>query len=593
MDTEITVVRGWREVNELKEALATTPLVALDTETTSVPWYDPDHKLLVVAISTRPGHAYVIPVDHAEASGFPALSHIFGPEESQPIWLMQNGMFDLLVLRQAGISLRTPWEDTLTAQYVLDVEAPKSLTALVQRYLGLPPWKDIDYKHPEEESLDVLGRLCGRDADATLRVWQRLSHEIYSNHNALLIYRELLQPASTALCEMEWNGVQVDLDRLQDLTERTEDEIERLTDAIREYADNDNFNPNSTQQLGKLLFGKLGLPVTDFTATGAPSTNKSALHKLRDVHPIIPLIQAYRKERKLLTASLVPWGAITSSSGRPLLHPRYKPAFVRTGRLSSEGPNIQQVPRRTDVRRLFVAPEGYDVVEIDYSQLELRIVAWVAGEDRMLEAYASGADLHQVTADALGVGRHTGKTANFGLLYGAGYRKLRQIAEEDYGLELTDLEAQAIREQWLQAYPAIGRYHEAAVEEARDHGQIETPFGRVRRLPEIHSSEWGLKGNAERQAINTPIQSTASDLTLLMLTEFINDPVLKAADVRPVLTVHDSIIFYVPTDDTETVSYIADRMENPPTEKTFGVKLGVPLVADIKRGPSWGEANEI
>lgn len=588
MDTEITIVNTEREANELREALRSSAVVALDIEATAIPWYHEDYEILCVAFSTREGHAYVVPVDHVESQSHVSIHDIFDEPDRQPVWVMQNGAYDYVALREYGITLRTPWEDTLTIQYLLDVEAPKGLTALVQRWLKLPPWKDIDYKHPELEPLDKLATLCGRDADATLRVYYRMSHEIHADPDFDTMYRNLLQPATTALCEMEIEGVTIDYSRLLDLTERTADEIEHLILDIRDMAGEPKLNPNSTQQLAKLLYGKLGLPVTVFTATGAPSTGAEALHNIQGQHPIIDKILQYRARRKLLTASLQPWADASSHTGR--LHPRYKPAFVKTGRLSSELPNIQQVPRDKEVRSIFRAPRGYEILEVDYSQLELRIVAWLANEPTILSAYEDGLDLHQVTADSLGVDRQTGKTANFGLLYGAGYRKLRSIAESDYGVILSELDAERIRSEWFATYSAIGDFHNEAIRRAKETGGVRTAFGRWRPLPDIHNVEWALKGNAERQAVNTPVQSVASDITLLMITEFVNDPVLKAADVRPYITVHDSILFLIPEGEDEIVSHIVDRMENPPTEKAFGVKLGVPLVADVKRGPSWGEA---
>ena len=598
MDTDITVVQGWREINELKEELATSAIAALDTETTTSAWYEPEHRLLCIAISTREGHAYVIPWDHAQnLQRLGSLNEVFGPADSQPIWVMQNGAFDYLVMRNAGVDLRAPWEDTMGMQYLLDVEAPKGLTALVERWLDLPPWKDIDYKHPEEEDLSTLMRLCGRDADATLRVYNRISHEIYSDDKLTTIYQNLLKPAMVALAEMEEYGVPIDLNYLQDLTERKQEEIDLLVERLRGWAGDDKYNPNSTQQTAKLLFGKLGLPVTEFTATGAPSTSASVLDKLRRKHPIIEDLLRYRSLRKLTTASLVPWSDLASydrglAAGIGWLHPRYKPAFVKTGRLSSESPNIQQVPRDSEVRRVFTAPAGYNIAEFDYSQLELRIVAWLANEATMLDAYKRGVDLHVLTAERLGVDRQTGKTANFGLLYGAGYRKLRQIAADEYGLDLSEAEAQAIHSGWFTAYPRIAGYHYRCIVSGRRDEGVRTPFGRWRPLPDIRSSDQAVRSHNERQAINTPVQSTASDLTLLMITEFVKDGQLREWGVRPIITVHDSILFLIPEDaGPEVVSYLRDRMENPPTKQAFGVEIGVPLVVDHKIGKNWGDAS--
>ena len=501
---------------------------------------------------------------------------------------MQNGAFDRLVLRKLGFEIPDYWFDTLSVQYLLDVEAPKGLEALAQRWLGLPPWKDIDYKAPENETLEDLTTLCERDAEITYKLYEPMSKALAERPELQRLYDVLLHPATVALSDMEWDGVPIDLDRLDDLTLETEDELNILLEEIRRIAGDPQLNPNSTLQLQKLLFGKLGLPVMDFTAKGAPSTASATLNKLADSHGIIPLLQKYRQLRKLLTASLRPWAELAQYDGK--LHPRYKPAFVKTGRLSSENPNIQQVPRDPKVRSLFGAVAGHRVVELDFSQLELRIMAWLSGEPRMLEAYAGGEDLHQLTADVLGRDRHTGKTANFGLLYGAGYRKLREIAASEYGVSLTELEAERIRTQWFETYSEVEKFHEAAIKEARTHGGVTTIIGRWRPLPDIHSQDWPKKGGSERQAVNTPIQSVASDLTLSVLTDLINADWLKSRGIRPIITVHDSIIFLVPEHQLPLMETVRAFMENPKWDEKFGIEIGVPLLVDMKQGKNWGEA---
>ncbi len=577
------------QAQHLSEYLDKAPFAALDTETTTVPWYHPDFKLLVVAITTHEGHSWVIPVDHAEAQDnskdlLSVIFQNFPARGGDGFWVMQNGAFDLLVMRQYGVDL-TPniWVDTLGIQYLLDVEASKGLESLAQRWLGEVPWKNIDYKKPEEESIDVLGELCARDADITYRLAEPMLAALEQNAELLNLNTILLAPAMRVLADMEWQGVPIQMGDLGDLTDATEDIVFDLEDKIQDVAGEPELNVNSVIQLRKVLYGKLGLPVMGFTDKGAPSTNAATLQKIEKLHAIVPLIQEFRSERKLLTASLIPWQEHASYDGS--LHPRYKPAFVKTGRLSSEMPNIQQVPKDDTIRSIFGGVEGYQVVEMDYSQLELRIVAWLANEEAMLEAFYDGQDLHQVTADALGVDRHTGKTANFGLLYGAGYRKLKEIAAKDYGLELTDSQAEAIRAQWFAAYPAIEKFHAASIKEARNNGGITTVLGRWRPLPDILSPDWAFKGGSERQAVNSPVQSVASDITLFKLTHL---PDL--GETRAFITVHDSIIFLVPDENMSQVPAILEYMEDTDDIKeAFGVDIGVPLKVDVKSGKTWGE----
>jgi len=594
----MTTFDSWVTTLEQAEQLAIeldeAPYASLDTETTTVPWYHPDFKLLVVAVTVSDGHSFVIPVDHAEApeNSVELLSVIFQnfPARGRNgFWIMQNGTFDLLVMRRYGVDL-TPdvWADTMGIQYLLDVEAKKGLEVLAQRWLGTMPWKNIDYKHPEEEALDVLGELCATDADITFRLYPPMDTALEQNSALDTLYWELLAPAMRVLADMEWEGVPIMEGRLNDLADETNAQVEDLLDQVRTMADEPELNPNSVIQLRKILYGKLGLPVLGFTAKGAPSTNAATLQKLEKLHAIIPVIQDLRAQRKLLTASLLPWLDQAGYDGS--LHPRYKPAFVKTGRLSSEMPNIQQVPRDTDVRSIFGGVEGYQVVELDYSQLELRIVAWLAGEDRMLEAFYKNEDLHQVTANALGVDRYTGKTANFGLLYGAGYRKLKEIAALEHGLDLTEAQAEAIRTQWFATYPAISAFHKRTILEARTSGGITTVLGRWRPLPDIHSKEWNLKGGSERQAVNSPIQSVASDITLFKLTKLPAILEKAGSKARPFITVHDSILLLVPDDEPGIANMVQRYMEDTDDlEETFGITIGVPLKVDVKVGPTWGE----
>lgn len=592
MDTTSYLVDSPLKAEALRIMLNGVQHASIDTETNGLPWYDPEFRLVCVGISVHPGEAYVISVDHPESTTdafylYKVLEE-FPDRGRDGFWVMQNGAFDLLALRAYDIDLTLDvWEDTMGIQYLLDVEARKGLEVLVQRWLGEAPWKDVDYKNIMEESLDTLLNLVGRDADMTLRLFDPMMNALEAQPRLLTLYDELLMPAMKTLAEMEWDGVPVDGNKLMDLEEFYESKVNDLIEGVRAYAGEPTLNPNSVLQLRKVLYGKMGLPVLGFTDGGAPSTDAATLQKLEKMHAIIPVIQELRAARKLLTASLTPWAEHSSHDG--MLHPRYKPAFVKTGRLSSEMPNIQQVPRDPEIRSIFGGVEGHQVVELDYSQLELRIVAWLAGEEQMLDAFRNDKDLHQVTADLLGVDRYTGKTANFGLLYGAGARKLQEIAASDYGLELTQAEAEAIRTGWFEAYPAIADFHVLSISAARKDGGIHSALGRWRPLPDILNKDWKFKGGAERQAVNTPVQSVASDITLYKLSHL--PAILEGTGIRPFITVHDSILLLVPWDNLGEVKGIQRWMERTDDiEQTFGVTIDVPLKVDVKVGPTWGEA---
>lgn len=571
---------------DLYEELVDAKRASLDTETTAVPWYDEGFKLLTIAITTDQGNTWVIPAEHDQSDMIHPIFCI-PPVGLQPKWVMQNGSFDWIVMKQYGIPLRTPWFDTMVVQYLLDVEAPKGLEALALRWLGQKKWKDIDYKKPEEEDLSVLARLNANDADVTFRLFQPMATALASVPELKQLYIKLMIPLVETLMHMEIKGIPVDYHRLADLHGEVGNEIDSLLSDIKDIAGSETFNPNSFKQLGKLLYQDLGLPCPLFTDTGNPSTSAEALKKVEHLHPVVSMVLRFKKLRKLFTASLSPWLEKIDSKG--YLHPRYKPAHVKTGRLSSELPNIQQVPREERVRRVFGGVEGYSFVEVDYSQLELRIVAWVAGEETMLSAFRNGEDLHEVTADAFGTDRQTAKSVNFGLLYGAGPRKLKWIAEEQYGVKMSEMKAESLRAQWFEKYSAIEDYHEAAVAEARATGMITTALGRRRKLPGINDSDWGVKGSAERQAINTPIQSLASDITLFKLNQIMRHEHLQASGVYAVGTVHDSILLMVPNDQLHCVDVIQGIMEDTDVfYEEFGITLDVPLATEAKINTHWG-----
>lgn len=580
MDPEICFVddeEGYLTVYEALNEME-PKVIGLDIETTAVPWYDPDFRILCVALAT-PEKAFIF------------QSPYWLKEAYKLIWkneiplVMQNGAFDAVALRQWDIFIRD-WEDTLILEYCKDMEISKGLTDLAKRYLGVKPWKDINYKHPEREDPEVLGRLCGRDASYTVQVWNKQSENMEPALRRLYTTQMTTQ---IVLMDMEIEGIPVDKERLSNQIERVQDEVDRLLEDIQVMAKQPKLNPNSYKQLGRVLYHDLKLPIKLHTKTGNPSTAAEALTKIAHMHPIVPKVLEFKSLRKLLTASLLPW--FERLDDQNLLHPRYKPAQVRTGRLASEMPNIQQVPRDPSIRSIFGGVEGKKIVEIDYSQMELRVAAWLAGEDELIEAFVQDKDPHQITADAFKVDRQTAKALNFGLLFGAGFRKLVWIAETQYGVILTEPEAEFLRNEWFKRYPAFEKFHEACIAEARLRGGVETVFGRWRPLPDIWNSDFGIKAHAERQAINTPVQSPASDITLIMLNTMYKHIIFHNLDARPIATVHDSILFLV--DDNEVDIFVAEAQrimeDRTIIEKETGVWIDVPLKTDVKISTHWGE----
>jgi DNA polymerase-1 len=601
IETEITLVSTADEMTRMLTDLRMAEVIGLDVETTAdIRWYQPGFKLLTIALSTREGHAYVIPCEHDQSylDGVEVFKRVLANLRTHnPLWIMQNGSFDYLALKAKDLHIGLRWWDTQVAEYLItgDPQAKQSLVAIAKKYLGIDNWKDINYKAPEDEDLDMLARLNGRDADVTRRLFNPMSNEIDGHEDYSTLFHELMMPVVYKLTQMEERGMPVDWDRLSSLEEftcaRLEDTLAKLEKECERYGPwpkhakrkTKTFNPGSFKQVGKVLYESLELPVPKFTDTGAPSTDAEALLKIEHLHPIVADIQEYRTLKKFHSSSLMPWME-HHTDGK--LHPKFKPTQTRTGRLSSADPNIQQVP--PEGRVIFGGVPGYKVVEIDYSQLELRIVAELAQEWTMLDAFHKDDDLHQVTAVLLGIDRPKAKTSNFGLLYGGGPGVLQREMKKA-GIDISRMDAEYIRTKWFATYSDIANFHEETIKEAHRTGEVRSLIGRRRPLPDLRSSDWAKRGGAERQAINMPVQSLASDITIFQLQRM-ELVILGQELATPIAIIHDSILFLVPDTEhlQEDVELIQSEMEDLDAfNTTFGVDIAVPLKTDAKIGDYW------
>jgi DNA polymerase-1 len=403
------------------------------------------------------------------------------------------------------------------------------------------------------------------------------------------LYREIELPLTEVLAEMEFTGITVDKDMLEEVTKSMSAAVSKLEADTKELAGED-INLNSPKQLGVLLFEKLGLPVIKKTKTGY-STDVSVLEQLRGTHPIIEAILEYRQLSKLLSTYLVALHPLINPvTGR--IHTHFNQMATVTGRLSSTEPNLQNIPTRTEVgrqmRKMFVPGEGYDLLmSCDYSQVELRVMASVAQDELLIDAFKHGQDIHARTASEIfGVPldevtpemRRRAKTVNFGIIYGI----------SDFGLGRQLGVPRSVAKQYIDSYFArytgVKAYMEREKEKARKQGYVETLFGRRRYLPDIHAANYNQRTFAERTAINTPIQGTAADIIKIAMLHVRDE--LKAAGVksRVLLQVHDELVLEVTADEQEKVGAIVKgAMEN-------AVKLSVPLIADIAVGKTWAEA---
>jgi DNA polymerase-1 len=408
------------------------------------------------------------------------------------------------------------------------------------------------------------------------------------------LFHELEMPLVPVLATMEDNGVKLDKKLLSDLSKKLTKMISGLEKKIWELAGGE-FNVSSTQQLKEVLFDKLGISTEGIakTKTGF-STAFDELEKIKNDHEIIPLIQEYRELSKLESTyvSLIP-ALINKKTGR--LHASFNQTVTATGRLSSSDPNLQNIPTRTElgqeIRKAFIAEKGYKIVSLDYSQIELRLAAHLSGDEKMIQTFEQGIDIHTATAAAINnvkvedvtkQMRREAKATNFGILYGQGAYGLSQTAEISFA------QAKEFINNYFSIYKDIKKYTEDMVVFAKEHGYVETMFGRRRYLPEINSQIPMVRAGAERMAVNTPLQGTNADMTKKAMIEAQKLIDEKYADsVKMMIQVHDELIFEIREDKvSEAAGRIQDIMRNV-------LPLKVPVVVDVEVGDSWGELEKM
>lgn len=509
-----------------------------------------------------------------------------------------NGKFDARWMASKGVFVRQDF-DTMLAAHIVDENRPKGLKPLSRTELGADAY---DVGEDKKDTFHTpLRRLCvynGKDTDYTYRLKPRLADRLREEPRAARVFKLLMMPASNALTDIEGVGVYLDMDRWNDRRKVCEQNRAKIHKYINQFwPHEDPINLNAPQQVGRLLFEELGLPIVEKTKKGANSTKESVLLELASQgHKIPTALIKWRKWNGYITRYLDPWKYEWLDDAQRL-HCSYKLYGTVTGRLSGEG-GIQQVPRDPLIRSIIGAEPGWLFLQSDYSQIELRIAAWQANERRMLRQYMRGEDIHMLRAM-----RMTGKPAhlvtkeerkkakavNFGFLYGMGAKKFVTYAFENYDLRVTAAESEAVRDGFFSDYPALRTWHDRQRRLARRYQRVTSPVGRIRHLPDINSSDESVQQEAERQAINSPVQSCASDI---MLTSLITmHPQLDKQRARIVGTVHDSILFEVREEYVEEIlPFIKGTMEDMSIVRhKFGTEVGVPITVDIEVGTHWGE----
>jgi DNA polymerase-1 len=581
------------------DSVRRTGACALDLETTSL---DPrEARIVGLALCPAPGEAAYVPVGHvgpAQLSLARVLELVRPVLDAPGVRLFgQNIKYDMQVLlQQTGWRLKPVWCDAMLASYVLDPGRPShGLDALSREHLGHEPISFAQVTAGAEPGLGFAGvslpaatAYAGEDADLTLRLGERLRAEVEEAGLGPLL-EELELPLIGVLVDMERAGILLDGERLRLLGQELEGDLGRLEARCHELAGRE-FNLNSPSQLRVLLFEELGLTPTKKVKSGA-STDSSVLEELAPLHPLPAEILAYRSLAKLKSTyvDVLP-GLVSPATGR--LHTHFNQAVTATGRLSSSEPNLQNIPVRgpigQKIRAAFVAPAGHRLLSADYNQVELRILAHLAGDPALLEAFRQGEDVHARTAARLfdlpialvtSELRQRAKAVNFGIVYGQGpYALARQLG-------ISQAEARDIIEGYLGRYPGVAAWIEAAHQAARERGCATTLFGRRRFLPDIQSPNHNARKAAERVAQNTPIQGAAADLIKRAMLAVHREIITRGLGARLLLQVHDELLLEVPEHELDLLSaLVREKME-------AAAELAVPLSVDVSTGTSWAEAH--
>lgn len=585
------------EMRKLVEFFMTKKIVAIDTETTSIEAIRA--KLVGLSFSTEPGRAWYVPVSQNREEAL-RVTEIFRPlyEHREILKVGQNLKYDYMVLASYGIELQAPMVDTMLAHYVLQPELRHNMDYLAEIYLKyetIPIDDLIGARGKHQRSMaDLLPEaVCDyacEDADVTLQLWPLLEKELKENELLSLFY-DIEMPLMPVLAKMERTGVCLDTAALAQTGTLFTQRMQQLESEIYALAGHP-FTITSPRQVGEVLFDELQLnPKAKKTKTGQYSTGEEVLDALRSRHPIVGKILDHRALKKLLSTYVEALPQlINETTGR--IHTSFNQAVTSTGRLSSSNPNLQNIPVRGDdgreIRRAFVPEEGCLFFSADYSQIELRIMAHLSSDAHLLQDFRDGKDIHAATAarvfkkpleEVTRDERRKAKTANFGIIYGI---SAFGLAER---MEVSRTEAKELIDNYFATYPQVKEYMEQSVEKARERGYVLTEFGRRRFLPDISSRNAVVRGYAERNAVNAPIQGTAADLIKLAMVRIDHRFVREGIRSKMMLQVHDELNFSVFPDEMEKVRAIVKE------EMEAAYTMQVPLLVEGGVGSNWLEAH--
>lgn len=588
------------ERRQLIDILQKCDEFAFDTETTSLDTLNAD--LVGFSVATEPQRAWWVPLPVSRADSQLIINEFRTVFENPNIAKVgQNIKFDMQMLAAYGVTLRGHLFDTMLAHYLLNPDARHNLDLLAQNLLGYQTIKIeelIGRKNAQQLSMrqvppDKLVPYACQDADIALKLKQKLK-PMLDQQKLTTLYSTIEEPLIEVISTMERNGVRIDSNSLNDYGQVLKAQIDTLERDIRNLGDAPHLNVSSPKQLGELLFVKLKIAASAKTTSKSKqfSTSESELMKYVDKHPIVAKILEYRSLKKLLSTYVETLPQLVNArTGR--IHASFNQAVASTGRLSSNNPNLQNIPIRDqngrEIRKAFIpADPEHLLLSADYSQIELRIMAHVSGDEHMLRAFRNGEDIHAATAakifkvplnEVTPEQRSRAKTANFGMIYGISAFGLAQR------MGISRTEAKELIDSYFQTYQGIQNYMRNSVAVARERGEVQTIFGRRKQLPDIHSSNAVVRGMAERNAINAPIQGSAADIIKLAMISIHRDLQEQHLRSMMIIQVHDELVFDVYKPELEQLTTIVrNGMEH-------AAQLSVPLVVDIGQGDNWLQAH--
>ncbi|MGC4128894.1 MAG: DNA polymerase I [Bergeyella sp.] len=581
----------------LVENLLKQKTVCFDTETTSL--NELEAELVGMSFSYKKGLAYYIPLSEKREEVLETLE-IFRPffEKEDILKVAHNLKFDYKVLHQYGIEVKGAIFDTMIAHYLLNPDGRHGMDYLSEVYLNYKPVsietligkKGKNQGNFRDVELSAATQYAAEDADITFQLYELFAPQLKKENLEDLFYKIEI-PLMRVLAKMELAGISLDEKWLAQESIDLENDLKNLESKIFELSE-EEFNMNSPRQLGEILFEKLKLdPKAKKTKTGQYATSEDILQKLSSKHEIIQHILEYRTYQKLKSTYVdaLP-EQIDKTDNR--VHTNFSQTTAATGRLASVNPNLQNIPIRTlrgqQIRGAFVAGEGKKLISADYSQIELRLIAEISGEENMIKAFQNGEDIHASTASKLFKipleevtknQRSQAKTVNFGIIYGQGAFALA----EQTGLSRT--EAKQLIDSYYETYPKLKEFMAEQVKKARELGYVETILGRKRHLKDINSNNFVVRGHAERNAINAPIQGSAADIIKIAMINIDEKISTQNLETKMLLQVHDELIFETPISEVEMASKLIK------TEMESAVKTNVPLVVEVGVGDNWLEAH--